>query len=48
MMARIEIEPAEFDKLMKEENRFKICAWNLKSMVLHMLHWTFWDTDVEV
>ena len=24
MMARIEIEPAEFDKLMKEENRFKI------------------------
>ena len=23
-MARIEIEPAEFDKLMKEENRFKI------------------------
>ena len=24
MMARIEIEPVEFDKLMKEENRFKI------------------------
>ena len=47
MMARIEIEPAEFDKLMKEENRFKIVQ-ELKSMVLHMLHWTFWDTDVEV
>ena len=37
MMARIEIEPAEFDKLMKEENRFKIVQEFKKYVTLDLL-----------
>ena len=41
MMARIEIEPAEFDGRPERRKQIENSAGIRKSMVLHMLHWIF-------